>query len=287
MPDKVAQYIAASDNASDYSDHLMDQIQQDAAEDIDDMFTSSANRDADLWDSWDVSPELVVADYDEIPRLERDLNWTLGMAGISAAATTQFFLDNAEQTIIKPTAYREQVLAGFVLTRSELIAAGKRSTKLNHTLSFVQLKDEFRAGMGFLSGIPSSELYTTLLESEAILPLEKRIADAVGYISRMTNYPPNSIQFKEEVSSLIDVNSGRNLKRMNRRAVERVHSYRDANGDGQTLMVWLVEGGPGTCSWCLENAGVVDTYEGWIQNGLPGAETCKGGDSCQCHLATA
>jgi hypothetical protein len=277
MPDPVEEYIKASDNASDYSDHLMDELQQEAAEDIDDMFRSAENRDADLWALWQVNPELVVDDYDAVPRLERGLDWTLGLAGISAASTTQFFLENSEETILKPVAYREQVLEPFNLTRAQMIQVGKRGTEYAVQTQFVVLEADFVGGMGFIRGIPTSELYERLLADEAILPIEKRIADASGYVARMTSLPPGSVQFKEEVANLVNVNSTRNLKKMNRRAVERIYSFREANGDGKTLMIWLVESEK-PCVYCVGNAGEIDTYENWIINGLPGAETCAGGD---------
>jgi len=287
MPDTIKAYIEASDNASDYSDYQAESTEQQAREDIDDLFINADNRDVELWDSWGVNAELVLSDYDAIEVEERDLDWVLGLAGISAAATTQFFLENPDPLMLHPVSYREQVLDPFDMTQKQLVIAGKRGTELQATKGFVKLRAEYVAEMEFLRQHSSKILYENLLDFHAIRPIEHSIADATGYVARMTNYPPGSTQFKSEVASLVDTNAKGRIKQMNRRAVERIHAYREAGGMGKTLMVWQVEGGKNTCDYCLANAGQVETYDDWILLGLPGAETCAGGDRCRCHLASA
>ncbi len=287
MPDTIKAYIEASDNASDYADSQAESVEQQAREDIDDLFINVDNRDAELWDSWGVNSELVLADYDTVEVDERDLDWVLGLAGLSAAATTQFFLENPDPLMLNAVSYREQVLDPFNMTREQLVIAGKRGVELEATKKFAKLRAEYVAEMEFLRGHSNAILYENLLDFKAIRPIEHAITDATGYVARMTDYVPGSTQFRGEVAKLIDTNAKGRIKQMNRRAVERIHAYREANGKGSTLMVWLVEGGPSTCDYCLDNAGVVDTYENWILYGLPGASVCKGGDRCRCHLAAA
>lgn len=287
MPDEIKRFIEASDNASDYADAQIESIQLDALEDVDDLFRNPDNRDPELWDAIGVDEALTISDYEAVKPAERGLDWVTGFAGISAAASTQVFIANKERGIINPVAYREQVLDGFTLTREQLVLAGKRGVELEATKRFVAIQAKYKAEMAFLADLTGAEVYRALLEYDAILPAEQLISNATGYVARMTNYPPGSLQFKEEVSKLVDKSAGDNLRQMNRRAIERIHSYREANGDGNTLMVWLTEGGPSTCSYCLEMGGTVATYEWFITNGMPGADVCKGGDRCRCHLAQA
>lgn len=288
MPkDEIQAFIEASDNASDYADAQVEALEQEAREDIDDLFRTAERRSVDLWDRLGVDPTATLNDYETIPASERGLDWVEGMAGLSAAATVEYFTRERERLIVNPVAYREQVLDGFTLTKEQLVMVGKRGVELEATKSFVKIQSKYKAQMSFLSRISDIELYETLLEYDAILPQEQLIANASGYVARMTNYPPKSPQFKEEVAKLIDTNSKSNLKAMNRRAIERIHAYREAKGSADTLMVWLTEGGPSTCSYCLDMGGTVGTYEWFISNGMPGAEVCKGGDRCRCHLSAA
>ncbi len=122
------EYIQASDNANDYTDNLMAKLEQRAVEDMDDLIINTARRDVDLWTEIRVSPELTMSDYDEVKRDDRDLEWSTGLAGIAAASLHQFTLDNREETIIKPLAYRQQVVGTIAvqMTREQLIQAGKR-----------------------------------------------------------------------------------------------------------------------------------------------------------------
>lgn len=282
MPDVVQQYIEANDNASDYADSLIDGLEQKALEDIDDLYRNEDNRDDELWYDLDVHAELTIDDYDEDEY--RGLDWTMGLAGISAAALSQFFLDNREDTIIKPVAYREQVLAGFALARTQLVAAGKRGFDTVGVAKFEALQAKTLKKFAFIRDLSNTELYDKLLDYGAIRPAEQTIASAQGYVARMTNYKPGSPQFKQEVSALIDTSSKRGLKGMNRRAVSQLHTIGQVGGDVKKLLVWIIESEK-PCSYCSGLAGEVDTYENWVERGLPGADVCLGGDACKCQLA--
>lgn len=281
----VEQYIRAHDNANDYNDEQIAKLQPRALEDIDGLYNGQ-DRDDDLWTELGVNPGLAVSDYEEDD--DRDLEWMLGLAGIGAAASTQFLLDNRDETIIKPVAYREQVLSGLVLTRTQMVQAGKRAVTVVTEARYAALQASFVEDLAFLREMNSVELYNALLDYGAIRPADQLIADQVSYVSRMTNYKDGSLQFKEEINKLIDHNSTSVLQSQNRRAVEGISAYREANGELDTLMVWVVEGGSNMCDYCAEMAGTTATYREFLNEiGTPGADICKGGDRCRCHLASA
>ena len=277
--------IAANDNASDYADAQMEAFSQRAAEDIDYLMREEEGRDLELWTLLSVSEVATLADYDRATREERDLDWTEGLGGLGAASTTQVFLDNRDETIVKPVAYREQVIGSLVVTATALKTAAKRSIDYLPIAKFEPLQAAYIEEFAFLSELSNAELYTVLVENGAMRPVDKLIADQMGYVSRMTDLRPGDPRFAEEVAGLINQNSTTNIASMNRRAVEQIHAQREINGDVNTEMVWIVEGGASTCSYCLARAGMVKSYKEWQLVGMPGAETCKGGDRCRCHLA--
>jgi hypothetical protein len=285
MPNPVDEYVRANDNAGDYANRQIELLNQEALEEIDDLFTGVEGRDPEFWTEF-VDPELVLDDYEQVDPAERDLDWVEGLAGISAAATTQFFLDNSEKTIVKPLAYREQVLDPFELTQAQLVQAGKRQFEAEAIETFAKLNAKYLDEVSFLREMEPKALYQALGEYGAIPPMEKQVADAAGYVARMTDYRPGSVQFKEQVSALIKRDAGDQMRQMNRRAVQRIYSYREAGGDPKSLLVWVLESSK-PCPYCIENAGDVDTYENWILRGQPGAEVCAGRDRCHCHLAAA
>jgi hypothetical protein len=285
---KVDDYVKASDEANDYATVRIDEHKQPAAEDIDDLFRSTDRRDPELWSELDADAETTVDDYEQ--EEDRDLGWMLGMSTMSAASLTQYTMDNAESLILEPVAYREQVLSGFALTQAELVAAGKRGTvgfADELVKSFQPLQAKYIDDLGFLARMDPVDLYRTLRRFEALPSMETVTADAMGYVSRMTSYPAGSPQWKAAVSDLIDHNSGRALKSQSRTAIRQIYIEREAEGDDQTLMVWMGEGGKNTCGFCLDNFGVIKTLAQWSVDGMPGADVCAGGDLCKCALAAA
>lgn len=285
MADESTRFLRASDNALDYANSLIEGLDQKAHEDIDHLMRETTDRDEEFWAEVGVDADTVLSDFDDEPILERDLNWSLGLAGMAAASGYQFFLDNRDDTIINPVAYREQVLSPFDLTREQLIAAGKRGFEFENDPIYQKLRAEFLDDLAFMKDVPDKELYNLLLEFDAIRPIDQAIADAHGYVARMTNFPPGSPQFKEAVSDLVNYESTRALKGANRRAIENIYTARQVGGDVNKLMVWIVEGGKNTCSACRPRAGQVETYLRWLELGTPGSQVCLGGDACRCGLA--
>ncbi len=284
MPDKSRQFIVASDNATEYSDDQVEKLAQQRLEDIDNLMNSDEDRDEELWDEIGVDSELVVKDYEKVEEDERDLEWALGLAGIAVASQTQFFLDNREQTLFKPLAYREQLMHGFNLTPAQMKLAGKRGVEYISDTKFKSLQAKWLNQTSFLKEMSNTELYNALVEAGAMRPSSQMITDSMQYVSRLTSYKPGSPQFKAALNDLIAKDSKRAVVSMNRRSVERIYTARQIDGDDSTRMAWIVEGGPNTCSECIVRAGQILTYAQWESAGLPGEEVCLGGGRCRCHL---
>jgi len=285
MPDQVTEYLKANDNADDYAESLVTGLEQQRLEDTDNLLTDLGLRDEELWDDFGVPADVTIDDYEEEPVDERGIDWTVGVAGLATAANMQFFLDNRENTIIKPVAYREQVLEGFELTSAQWVQAGKRSTEFDAVTIFKPIRNKYLEDLAFLEQMSNKELYSTLQEYGALRPFDQQIADSMQYVSRMTTYPPGSDQWTGAVNDLIEKNSKRAIEMQNRRSVERIYSFRSADGDMRTLMVWIGELGGHTCQYCPSYYGEVRSYGEWIESGiLPGASVCAGGDRCKCHL---
>lgn len=284
--DEIDAYVKATDEATDFMTHKLAQMYQPALEDIDDLFRDVGHRDQELWDELGADAETTVDEYEQDE--DRNIDWVIGMSTMSAASTMQFYLDNSEDLLIQPLAYKEQLLEGFSLDQKQLISAGRRGTVEyadELVTEFKTIQSRFLKELDFIRHLEPVDLYKTLKEFDALVPMDKLVADAAGYVSRMTSYRPGSAQWKEAVSQLVDHNSKRSLTGITRRSVERVYSYREANGNGNALMVWVGEGGKNTCGFCVDNFGVIKTYDQWALDGMPGADICSGGDQCKCGLA--
>jgi len=294
MPDSnsVDAYVRAVDEANDYTTSQIDGIYQQALEDIDELFINVENRESDIWEAHNADPELTIDEFEDVENSDRDLDWGIGLAAMSAAALVQFTVDNADDLIFKPIAYREQLLDGFSLAPSELVSAGRRGTvgALSADVTeFKAIQARYLDDLSVISRLDPAELYRTLREYEALQSADVLTQNAMGYVSRMTSYRPGSPQWKEEVAKLVDRNSSRALKGMTRRSVERIHTLREveSTGEADPLLVWIGEGGANTCQFCLDRFGVIQRYSEWIRDGLPGADVCKGGDLCKCGLTAA
>jgi hypothetical protein len=278
------EYIRAVDNAADYAEAQVVAAEQKAVEEIDARYRGE-NRDSDLWSALGVDTDLTMGDYDDALPEDRDIDWTLGVAGIAAASLVDFWLTDRDDLLIKPAAYQEQVVGGLKISGAELIRAGKRGFEVLGTTKYEKLRSDVLAQFKFLKEMDSVELYRTLLEAGAMRTPDKIISDSMGYVSRMTSYRPGSTQFVEQVNNLISQSSKRGLKGMTRRAVQQTYTETEVAGKSDRDMVWIVEGGKNTCGYCLDRAGMVLPYFQWVLEGLPGADVCLGGDLCRCFLA--
>lgn len=278
LPDSIKKYIEASDNASDYADSLIEGLEPQALEDIDYLMNNVENRDVELWedDEIGVDVELTVSDYEADE--DRDIEWQLGLAGLAAVSSLQFFLDNRYDTIIKPVAYREQVMSPFSLSREQLTLAGARKAEIEAVQAYEKLSSKVLKELEPFTTFSNKELYGALRELDALPPFDDMVSKNMGYVSRMTDLPPGSPRFNEEVNALINSNSTRGMKSMNRRSIQQIYTARELAGDFTKLMAWITESGKNVCDYCAHRGGEVRTYTQWVEVGLPGASVCKGGD---------
>ena len=282
----AAEYIRKNDNAADYSTSQVESVYNDALEDIDDLIHKVEGRDVELWDHLEIDAETVVADFEAEPRDDRGLDWVLGFSGVAAASTLQFFLDKRQALIIKPSAYRAQVVGSLELTKEQLIIAGSRKTPFVSDAKYQQLQAKFLKRFENLNRLQNKELYDLLVSVKGLRPIDSQIMDATSYVSRMTTYQQGSPQFNAAVADLVDTQSKRGLTSMNRRSVEGLSVFEQTGGNLETLMVWILDAGAKHCNFCPPRAGEVMSLAEWEQDGLPGADVCAGGDRCRCHLAS-
>ena len=85
------EYIRATDEASDYADKQIDDIEQEAVEAIDALYRGD-NRDRGLWQAFGADYRLTIDDYDKADPDDRDLDWSLGVAGIAGASSVNYWL---------------------------------------------------------------------------------------------------------------------------------------------------------------------------------------------------
>lgn len=279
------QFLRASDNADLYNDKLLADLEQDRLETIDNLLNETGERDPELWDEMGVDDELVMSDYEEVETDERNIEWALGLAGLIGASYLNYFLMNREDTIINAVAYREQTVSSLEIDSVELVRAGKRGIQIDGLGKFEILQSKYKKDLEPFMRLTNTELYDALREAGALRPYDRYVEDAMSYVNRMTDYKPESPQWKEAVNDLVDTGSKQNIDRMNRRSVERLHSYRETGGNPETPMVWIGEADSNTCDYCRARFGRVETYADWVELGLPGADVCRGGDRCRCHLA--
>jgi len=283
MATEEEKFVAASDAADEYAEELIASLEQQSLEDIDDLINHTDNRDFELWEELGLDPNLVVEDYEQ--ENERDLDWSLGLAGIFAAASLQFFLDNRQKTIIEPVLSRIDATDGYKIEAEKLKIASKRESDVGAQKikkSKVIPKRHSRT-LSNLSNLSNLELYNELVDIGALSKFDTIVSNAVGSTSRMIAFPAGSPQFKEALSNTISANS-RNLKSQNRRSVEAICVAMLIYGRSGQLMMWLIERDSNTCIFCRGNSNKIKTYAKWRLDGLPGAEVCLGGDLCRCHL---
>lgn len=278
-------FVRAFDESGDYAQHQIEAAKQLALEEIDDLLRSSENRDRQLWGELDVDMGATLGDYEEED--DRDLDWMLGFAAMGAAASTQFAMDNADELILFPIAYRHQLLIGYDMSTGDLMAAGRRGgvgLQVESVTEFRKLEAQYLNDLATLRSMDPVELYRQLREYNAIPPIEKATAKALGFVERMSGFAARTPQFLEAASGLVDHLAGRGLMAQTRRAIERIDTQIQSLGDLSKLFVWMCEGGRRTCGYCLSRAGEVKTLRQWTDEGMPGADVCIAGDLCKCGL---
>lgn len=282
MTTETAAYISDNDKTNDYTSHLSKLAYNTALEDIDDLMHTPENRDIELWTELEVNLEDTVADFENVEEENRNLEWSTGLAAIAAASTLQFVLSRRDFS--KAADYKVSLMSKHNLTSTQLVSAGKRLVTAD---DYDKVYTRINRTYPNLRGVSDTELYRELRSIGAIRPFDDHITDSVSYVTRMTDYPSGSPQFKAAVNDLIDSSSKRGVSSMNQRSVARLIMFSEAEGDVDTLMMWMLDASASHCDFCPPNAGVVQSLEAWLSQGLPGAATCEGGDRCKCLLVRA
>ena len=113
---------------------------------------------------------------------------------------------------------------------------------------------------------------------------EQIYADNAGYVSRMSNIPPNSEAFDAEVFRLTMSGEKRQLLGLARRTQENYTTNRVSTGDPNQEFIRILDSHDNNCDACIDLAGSIGTMAEHIAQGLPGAASCFGGDYCRCQL---
>lgn len=133
-----------------------------------------------------------------------------------------------------------------------------------------------------------------ILQRFGVSPSWERLRnEAASYVTRMTQYPPNSEAWKAEVAKLSSLGEDnqfvkRALLGANRTAYRQFEILSHAKEEGINLKtqeyVRVMEGDEHTCAGCISLAGEEGTMEYHAGLGLPGPSSCEGGAYCRCSL---
>ena len=132
--------------------------------------------------------------------------------------------------------------------------------------------------------LSDADLLSLLHRFGVIDPPQQMIEDVRGYVGRMSRIPPGSPAFAAEVERLLAQSERRGLIGMTRRAQERYTTLQALDGSETKQMIRLSEGDTHVCEDCARLEGFMGTYEEQAAVGLPGAQSCRGGDYCRCQL---
>jgi hypothetical protein len=115
-------------------------------------------------------------------------------------------------------------------------------------------------------------------------PLDLR-ADTQRYLSRFPRLAADPERFAAEMDRLLDAtNERRALLGLARRTQERYTTIQAVDGNPAQELIRISEGDDHVCDECAALEGAIGTYEEHAAIGLPGAQSCLGGDYCRCQL---
>jgi hypothetical protein len=124
-----------------------------------------------------------------------------------------------------------------------------------------------------------------LLERFGVIDTRQQLIESIrGYVARATRIPPGSPAFATEVERVLTQMEKRDLVGMTRRAQERYTTLQALDGSATKQMIRLSEGDTHVCEDCARLSGFIGNYEDQAAVGLPGAQSCRGGDYCRCQL---
>jgi len=135
-----------------------------------------------------------------------------------------------------------------------------------------------------MRSLSPEELLAELQYYGVVDPWPKLRNSAAAYVARMTSLQPGSAAFAREVEGLIGTASKRGLLGLSRRTAERYTTMLAVGGDPDAELIRISEGDEHVCDNCDALEGVVGTLAQHEALGLPGAQSCLGGDYCRCTL---
>ncbi len=216
-------------------DLFVENIEQEALEDIDELLHNEAARDPEIFELVGADPEVTIDEYEEVPVDERDFNWVAGLSALAVAARLQFFASKREQ-VGRLFSARAKNIGGLRLGRADLVRAAKQGiTKdgIRKAKDFLKaagdtlpVTPEAVAAVGRvpsvaqLGKLTDAELLATLEEFGVLAPWNTMQSQAAAYVTRMTELQPGTVQFQAAVNNLISSESRRGLLGMTRRAAQ-------------------------------------------------------------------
>jgi len=132
--------------------------------------------------------------------------------------------------------------------------------------------------------LSDAELLSLLERFGVTDPAQQMLEDTRRYVSRLSRIPPGSPAFATEVERLLSQDDRRGLLGMTRRVQERYTTLTALDGEEGREMIRISEGDTHVCEDCATLEGFIGTYEEHAAVGLPGAQSCRGGDYCRCQL---
>jgi hypothetical protein len=133
-------------------------------------------------------------------------------------------------------------------------------------------------------GMNNGDLLATMHRLNLLEPVVDLRADTAAYLARASRLGVGTAEFEAELERLLDVNSKRGLLGMVRRTQERYTTHMAVDGDVDKELIRISEGDTHVCDTCAELEGATGTYAEHEAIGLPGAQSCLGGDYCRCQL---
>jgi hypothetical protein len=128
------------------------------------------------------------------------------------------------------------------------------------------------------------DLLATMHRLNLLEPIVDLRADTASYLTRMSRLGVGTAEFEAELERLLDQNERRGLLGIVRRTQERYTTSMAVDGDSNKELIRISEGDTHVCDVCAELEGATGTYAEHEAIGLPGAQSCLGGDYCRCQL---
>lgn len=149
---------------------------------------------------------------------------------------------------------------------------------------------------GQMRNMSKGQLWRRLRQHKVLRPWDDYVEGQAQYLERISKFPPagkrSKVQqqlFDEELDRLTDLSSRKNLRMMTKTVSRRFNTAEAIDGDLEQLLIRvtdteIVNGQPTTCGPCFELAGATGNYAFHVGIGLPGVDSCQGGDECNCEL---